>query len=312
MIAASHHRDRAARWFRISAALWLLLPLDVYALDAAGALGASWATVRAIALILVLLVLPYASLSLWAAGLVADERSFCSALLGRAIAASNLIIALLYALAVGGVFGALFSSLLALASARGLALLGSRGLEAGDEADADFDPVRFRDLLILALIIASADASILGFSTTAGGVRMVGVVLAGGELGPLASSLVLTGGAALLMVVNVWGLLRLRIWALFGTMLGHLAITELALQGMLVSNIYVAGALALIAVAQLLLPIPILAAALGDQRVGRSQERLGRMVGLLVPALVVATMVTAALNLGAGLPEDWISPQRPG
>lgn len=299
-MTADQRRDRASRCFLVSAAVWLLLPLDTVAL---GTGDASGATIRALALDLPMVV-PPAAISLWAARLTRDDRGFRSAMLSRAIAVANLLIALLYAAAVGGVFGALFSSSLALGSASSLVLLGDRSIDIDGDSDGELDPVRFRGVLMVALVLAFADAMILGFSGVAIGVRIVDVGLAGLELGGLPRSLALTGAAALLMVANVRGLLRLRVWAMFGATLGHLVISELAIQGAIAINSQVTMMLAVTAAVQLLLLIPFLAAALGDSG---SHARLGWIVRVLVLLLVVATIVTAARNFGPGLPEAWVS-----
>jgi hypothetical protein len=308
---AQDARARARRWFRVSAALWLLLPVDAAALGSSGVGRANWATIIAIVLDIVLLVVPLASASIWGARLASDEPRLRSGMLTRAIASANLLFALLYAVSVGGIFGAAFSSLLAFASARILALLGDRGLGDCEDPGAELDPIRFRGLLIAALTIAFADVLILGFSTAVLGVRTLGVALAGLDASSLTSTLLLTGAATLVMVVNVWGLARLRVWALFGTMLCHLAIAELAIQGLLATNLYVSLALAVLAVGQLLVPIPILAAAIGDRQ-GRSPARLGELQRWLVAALVVITVVMAARNFGPALPDAWLSSRWPG
>jgi len=300
---------RARRWLWVSAALWLLLPLDAFVPVVLGLPGASWAAVAGTALDVAVMVLPPALVSIWGARLTRDRR-FRSAILSRAIAASNLAVALIYAASVGGVFGAVFASLLALASARCLALLGDRGLDGSDDPGSAFEPVRFRRLLIAALIMAFADALTLGFSSTVAGVRTLGFALSGLATG-FPVELALTVAAAMLMVVNVGGLLRLRTWALFGTLLSNLGIAALALQGMLAINLYVALALTVTASMQLLLLVPVFAAVRGGREAGRSHERLGAIVRVLVPALVVLTIVLAAINFGPALPNAWSMPHWP-
>ncbi|MFO7566086.1 MAG: hypothetical protein R6X02_25805 [Enhygromyxa sp.] len=301
-------RARARRWLLASAALWLLLPLDAFAPAMIGAPGASWSLGFVAGLDVALMVLPPASISIWGARLTRD-RGFRSAILSRAIAASNLVVALLYAASVGGMFGAVFSSLLALASARSLMLLGERGLDGSDDPSSEFEPVRFRGVLIVALIMSFADALTLGFSSAVAGVRTLGVARAGLDFD--GSSLALTLAAALVMVVNVWGLARLRTWALFGTLLSNLGIAAAALHGMLAVNIYVSIALAVTAVMQLLCLVPVFAAALGDQQAGRSHELLGRFLRVLVPGLVVVTIVMAAINFDLASPSAWSTPRWP-
>lgn len=306
-------RTRAARWFWVSAALWLLLPLDALVLPLLGITGATWPTVWGTALDVMLMALPPALISIWGARLTRDDRRFRSAMLARAIATSNLIVALLYAASVGGMFGAVFTSLLALGSARSLALLGDRGLDGSEDPGGEFKPIRFRKLLIVALIMAFADVLTLAFSSSVVGVMTLGFALAGRGLG-ISMPLALTVAAALLMAINVWGLLRLRVWALFGTLLSNLGIAVLALQGMLAINIYVSTMLAVTAAVQLLLLVPILAAALGDDQAGQADpahERLGKLVRLIVPVLVIATIIMALINFGPALPRAWSIPRWP-
>lgn len=303
-------RARAGRWMLVSAALWLLLPLDALLFGVLENSRPRSLTAAALTLDVALMMLPPALISIWGARLV-RERRFRAAILSRAIAASNLIVALLYAVSVGGVFGAVFASLLAIASARSLALLGDRGLDGSEDPSGEFEPVRFRKVLIVALILSFADALTLGFSSCVVGVWQLGHALAGLEAG-ISTRLMLTMAAALLMVVNVCGLLRLRTWALFGTMLSNVGIAALALRGLLALNFYIAVALTVTAAVQLLLVVPILAAALGDEQAGRSHERLDRIVRLVVPALVIVTIVAAVLNFfGPALPRAWFVPHWP-
>ncbi len=294
---------RARRWLLVAAALWLLLPLDALALTFT---GTQVTTSSALALDVAVLVVPPAVISLWGAWLTRSPGHFRAAILSRAIAVSNLVVALLYAISVGGMFGAVFTSLLALASARALQLLGDRGLDGADDPASEFEPVRFRGILILALIMAFADALTLLFSSSVAGVRALAFAASGLSLGPLASALTLTLVAALVMAVNVWGLARLRTWALFGNMLSNLGVAGLALAGMLATNTTVAIGLTVTAAIQLLLPVPILAAAVGDQHAGRLHERIAKLARWVVPALVIATVVMAALHFGPALPSRWL------
>src|SRR5690606_8648060 len=87
---------RARRWLWVSAALWLLLPLDAIVPVVLGLPGASWPTVAGTGFDIALMVLPPALVSIWGARLTRDRR-FRSAILSRAIAASNLAVALIYA-----------------------------------------------------------------------------------------------------------------------------------------------------------------------------------------------------------------------
>lgn len=295
-------RARARQWFFAAALVWLLLPLD--ALSLARMPGSDWAL--AAAFNVALSVLPAPLISIWGARLTRNPR-FQAAILVRAIAASNLVVALLYAMSVGGMFGALFSTLLALASGRSLQLLGDRGLDGADDPSTRFEPIRFRGVLILALIMAFADTLTLLFSCSIKAVQALAFSLSSVEANPAVGiSLILTAAATSVMAVNVWGLLRLRTWALVSNMVSNIGIAGLALAGLLGLNPYVSTALAVTAGIQLLLPVPILAAALGDDEAGRSHARFGKLVHLVIPALIVATVVFAALNFGPGLPHDWL------
>jgi hypothetical protein len=303
---ASDERGRARRWLLASAAIWLLLPLDALPLLL---LGNDQVQVGPIVFDLAAMVAPPALISIWGARLARRSGSLRAAILVRAIAASNLVVALLYAISVGGMVGALFTSLLAFASARTLQLLGAHDLDGADDPSTRFTPVRFRGILIAALVMAFADALTLLFSSSVAAVRTVAVALAGLPVDLL--SLTLTSLAAAIMAANVWGLLRLRTWALLSNMLCNVAIAGLALANLLAANIVVALGLAVTAGAQLLLIVPILATALGDRQAGRTHARLTGLLRWLVPALVVATVVSAALNFGPALADGWATPHWP-
>jgi hypothetical protein len=305
---ATERRDssaRARRWMLVAALTWLLLPLDALITTL---FGTPARTAGALAFDVAVLALPPTLVSSWGARLVRDQQRFRSAILGRAVAVSNLVVALLYAISVGGMFGAVFSSLLALASARVLQLLGDHGLDGAGDPSSEFRPVRFRGILSAALVMAFADALTLLFSCSVAGVRVLAFVSTGLAAGPLATAWVTTLAAAALMAANVWGLLRLRTWALFSNLASNVAVAALALQGMLATNPTVSAALAVTAAAQLLLVVPVLAAALGDSAAGHAHARLAVLTRWIVPALVVATVVMAALHFGPALPNTWINP----
>jgi hypothetical protein len=265
----SEGRARARSWLLVGAAAWLTMPL-IEAVE-----FASW---QHASLGYSMILVPTLSL-LWAARLSRDRR-LRPAILTRAIAASNLILALLFSL-VGIVASSVVSVVLAVATGRSLQLLGEHGLDGRDQPNSSFEPVKFRGVLILALIMASADALTLLWQAS---------TLLFEQVLPYVG---LTLAAAAIMVINVWGLLRLRTWALLSNMIANVVIAALALSWMLGIGRWVAFALATTAVIQLLLPLPILMAALGLGTVGQ-HERVGRvLLRGVVPAMVLATIVAA-------------------
>ena len=293
-------RVRARRWLLLAAATWLMWPIIE-------ALEMRWfaATGR------IVFELPMACLLLWAARLSQDRR-LRSALLTRAIAASNLILSVLYALTIGNTLATSgLAILLAVCSGRCLQLLGDRGLDGSEDPTSSFEPVKFRGVLILALILACADALTLLFAIAWAVIGLAHVVIQDDYvpwslwLPPIG----LTVGAVAVMAVNAWGLLRLRTWALFGGMVANVAIAALALAGTLLGGSYIAVALVTTAVIQLLLPIPILAAALGYGK-ERRYDRVGPMLlRVVVPALMLFTIVVATMEIVSQLrqlyPATW-------
>lgn len=283
-------RVRARRWLWVAAAAWLSSPLLMWPGNTGGAATLSFYGTA----------LPMALLLLWAARLSQDRR-FRSGILARAIAASNLALALMMVLQVGDV-GCAVMVVLAVATGRSLRLLGEHGLDGSDDPDSSFEPVQFRGVLILALIMACTDALTLSFAVLDVGCFLVytyffdnfnawATVLP--ELGMIAV-------AVALMLINVWGLLHLRTWALFSNMLTNVGIAALVLARVLGSP---ALAILLVTTAgiQLLLPLPILAAAFGYGRTLRYEHVGAILLRVVVPLLVVATIIAAAIQVGTGL-----------
>lgn len=287
-------RARARRWLLIAAAAWLSLPLLRAILPEAFRPGPTGIEILTISVTMV----PMAFVLLWAARLSRD-RQLRSNILTRAIAASNLIVALLSSFIEDNAT-CVFSILLAVATCRSLQLLGERGLDGSEEQSSSFEPVRFRGVLILALVLACADTLTLLWTIMGMGSGVVMSYFVGDFEWWDASSLLsigLTVAAAVLMAVNVWGLLRLRTWALFSSMLANVAIAALALGHMLVVGRWVAIALTTTAVIQLLLPLPILAAALGLGGPRQYAWVAPFLLRVVVPAAVLVTIVAATLHL---------------
>ncbi|MCA9685510.1 MAG: pentapeptide repeat-containing protein [Myxococcales bacterium] len=286
-------RRNARRWLWLAAAAFIFIPADALL---HGWLTGAEAQVRGIA---VAVALPIAML-LWAGQLVA-RPSFRAQVLVRSIAVSNLIVALLLALVVGGMLGGVGEILIALGCARSLRLLDDRGLD-GREPDPNFAPVAFRGFLILALVMAFADAQTLAFSA----LTQASYLLDGVSTEVLAA-MVPTTLAAMVMALGVWGLLHLRTWAMLLNIVANLVIARLALTGALNVNDGVAVALATTAAIQLMLPVPILATWIGDRNAGGGGWRRGAaLLRVCVPLAVLLTALSAAGNFGFARMWGWL------
>jgi hypothetical protein len=283
-------REQARRWLIVAAAGgWLAYPIlavflpDPFMPDT---------TIRD-ALGMFVWMVPMALGLLWAAHLSRDRR-LRSNILTRAIAASNFVLALLSSF-VGVNADSVTSVLLAIATGRSLQLLAERGLDGGEDQSSGFEPVRFRGVLLLTLILACADAVTLLWTTTAlVASYFVEDFDAWASYLPKAG---MTAAAAALMAVNIWGLLRLRTWALFTSMLANVGIAALALSGVLALGWWVTFPLAMTAGIQLLLPLPILAAALGLDGPRQYTWVAPLLLRVAVPAAVLVTIAAAILHL---------------
>lgn len=280
-------RVRARRWLLFAAVVWMSLP-PLAALEGA---------IREYAVLDEFLVgLPLVLLLVWAARLSQDQR-LRSAILTRAIAASSLVLALVGSL-LGPYSWCIVSVLLAVASGRSLQLLGERGLDGSEDPNPSFEPVKFRGILILALVMACTDALTLLYSATmtATWAYFLGGYDAWSSVLPNVGA---TATAAALMVVNVLGLLRLRTWALISNMLANVGIAALALSGMLTTPPQLSIMLVTTAAIQLVLPLPILAAALGLGGARRYEWVGPVLLRVVVPAMVLATIVSASIRFFA-------------
>jgi len=285
-------RTRAGRWLLAAAPLWLILiVITTLRWHEPGDLPWNLAATTLPTLLLV-----------WAARLC-HESTFRAALLTRGIAFSHLLVALMWAHAAECTEAVVFALGMTMAMGRSLGLLGAIGLDGSSDPDSSFEPVRFRGLLSLALIMACVDAMLLltfGFSGV-----VVELALAMLELGdvvdPMPLLLLLLGFAA--MVVNVWGLVRLRTWALFTNMLTNIAVAAMALTDMLWLGPLLIAMLVTTAIIQLLLPLPILATALGRPLPERREWLMGFVMRIVVPVLVGLTVVRALFPI-----ERWQQP----
>lgn len=207
------------------------------------------------------------TLLLLAAVLVLRRRVIAQTVV-RAVWWSNVVVGTLMSHLLNQPLHRAFGTVGALACGFAILVADRRGLDgsAEDAAEGHFRPAAFRGLLTLALVMAFADAQTLAFSAIA---RM-----GFGELGWSLLAAVDRAGftilSALTMAVAVWGLTRLRTWALLLNLVANLVIAGLALHGVLGLSMAVASTLAVTAFVQAFLPVPILALAMGGPRAERS------------------------------------------
>lgn len=164
----------------------------------------------------------------------------------------------------------------------GLALLLMEGRGLGLRSSS-FRPTAFRGHLLIALVLATADAQTLLFSMALKfgvrgqqvlrslevGARHGGsaweVIADPGLWGSVLSETLPLMACGVVMVAAVVGIYRLRTWALLLNLVANIGIAYLAMSGVIGLTLPVAAALATTATMQLMLPVPILAAALGDE-----------------------------------------------
>ncbi len=141
-----------------------------------------------------------AGLLLWAARM-ARRSALGPQMLSRAILWSNLVVGVLIAAAFWSGMDRTLGVVIAFACATALIALGARGLHGREEDDGVFRPTRFRGLLLVALVMAFADAQTLLFS----GIMQLRIGMDGwnllGTLRYAGPTLVASG----VMVVAVWG-----------------------------------------------------------------------------------------------------------
>lgn len=144
---------------------------------------------------------------------------------------------------VGGPARELFLGLTLLA---GVSLaLASAGRIGLTQSTKNFAPVAFRAGLVVSLVMALADAEALFIYGAHALDRGYG------EAWPFFVS----GGV---MSVAIWGLYRLKIWAVGLNIIANITIAAMALCGVLDLPNILAGGLAATAIAQLLIPMPML------------------------------------------------------
>jgi|GEM_PF-1277405 len=220
-------------------------------------------------------------------------------LLCRAAWWSSLIVGVLVSLNYGSPFDKGCGAVAAVGCALALLSAGERGLDI-QEADHPFAPVRFRGHLLLALVMAAADALTLAFS----GLMQLRFGASGWNLADTASYAGPTVTAAFVMAIAVWGVYRLRTWALLLNLVANIAIAYLALEGALHLSPSVSVSLAATAAVQCFIPVPILASALGDRHAG--QPFMAPLRRWLMHGTVVALACFAAYSVSDATSDGWV------
>ena len=158
-------------------------------------------------------------------------------------------------------------------------VLGEQGLRPPDSTP--FQPVAFRRLLTLSLVMGLADAVIIG--------TVFVLIAAAGRFEPIWL------GLGLVLSIAAYGLARLRTWGLAAMALGNLGEVALALAGQLTLLGPLVALLMLTAVVQLMLPVPVYAAMLR----GRAPEGSDpRWVRYILPSVLVLVGVMAVVQFG--------------
>lgn len=218
-------------------------------------------------------------------------------LLCRAVWWSSLVVGLLVSLNYGETPDKVLGAIIAVASAVALLSVGERGLDVQDP-DSPFAPVRFRGHLLLALVMAAADALTLAFS----GLLQLRVGMRGWNLLGTIDYAGPTIAAAIVMGIAVWGVYRLRTWALLLNLVANIAIAYLALEGTLRLSPSVSVSLATTAAVQCFIPVPILAAALGDRNSGQPllQSVRHRLMTYTIVVLAFSSVLAIVMSGGDG------------
>lgn len=239
---------------------------------------------------LVALALP-AGLLLWCLWL-AGSSVFRGQLALRALLWSNLIIGVVLALFIEAPVAGLSGALVGVGCGGALLLAGRRGLETLAN-DPTFRPSAFSARLVFALILAVADAQTLLFSAVIkSGCGRLFSPDSTWSLGDAWHASWLVWLCAATMLLAVWGVLRLRVWAIVLNVVANFVIAYWALGGDLGVSSPVAGALAWTAAVQLFVPVPLLAAMLGDRGVVReSAPWVAWLPRIAVAVLTLSTLL---------------------
>lgn len=186
--------------------------------------------------------------------------NFFAQLFARAIWWQALVFGLVLGLghALGEISGSI-SSAVPMYLLGGALTLGAAGKVGLDFESAHFVPNEFRRSLTASLVMAMADAIALLF--------YAGIVLVDGSVrGSVLIDVAEFTGAALVMVVALVGLYRIKVWGLVLNIGANVLIATLAMAGVFDIPPIIAFGLAATALAQLLLPIPLLVRAARSRR----------------------------------------------
>lgn len=229
----------------------------------------------------------------------AHQSSLGAQVLCRAVWWSNLVVGLLVAINYGELIDKGIGAIVAVSCAVALLASGERGLDIR-EPDHPFSPVRFRGQLLLALVMAAADALTLAFSA----LMQLRFGMDGWNLGAAVGYAGPTVLAAVVMGVAVWGVYRLRTWALLLNLVANIAIAYFAMEGSLNLSPSVSVTLASTAAVQCFIPVPILAVALGDRNAGK--PLLGRARRFLMTAAITSLAGLSILAVPLPTRGGWV------
>jgi hypothetical protein len=172
-------------------------------------------------------------------------------------------------------------SIVAISTGMALLAAGRAGLRRRDTGAA-FEPVAFRGNLLLSMILGVADVQLLG---------LMGVTLL--EAGSAGGSGVALLSCAALLGVGVWGLSRLRVWAVLHNLAANavvLVLLALALGG----SSPMVWVIAASAIVQLVLPLRMLVAFVR----GAPAAQRGRELSPLLAVIVIALAMAVSIPLG--------------
>jgi hypothetical protein len=212
-----------------------------------------------------------------------------SQVLARATWWSNLIFGTLVSISAGDTEGNRLGFMLAIGSGLALLAMGRAGLAQGVRAGR-FHPVAFRGSLIVALVMALADAQSLLF---------FGAMIVHDHVGMGTPLDVLPLACAGVMMIAVLGLFRLATWGLALNLFANVVIAGLGLAGALGLPGPIVASLVVTAVLQILLPMPLLlAVARGGSRKARAGRNYWPALAVIVAAMMLLSAYATLLHPG--------------
>ena len=225
---------------------------------------------------------------LGASTLLAHHGEVGSQLVARSVWWSNLVLGLLLTIAGSSKERTLG---LLLAATTGAALLSMGRLGLDDDERSAFRPVAFRTSLSLGMILAVADAQVMALF---GVLKITDHKWSYGPIPTEIQGFILLGSTAMILVA-IAGLYRLRVWGLLLNALGALGVAALSLTGVYGLESPLPQSLALRSAVQLLLPVPLVIAAVRRRppEPSRAPSRLAR----LAPAAAVVVLMGSAATV---------------